>query len=320
MVLNEIKMLEHKILTDKLICPICHHKLDYTDEKFLSCLNRDCKIIFPIVNGIPILINENQSLFEISDFIEYQKTTLNIKKRSALSSKLKRIIPSISRTPQADRLGYKKLCRMLSEGEKHVLVIGGSIKGVGIDSLYEMKNVNIIESDVSHGPCTKIIFDCHNIPYEDSVFDAVVCQAVLEHVLDPHQCVSEIYRVLKSDGLVYAQTPFVQQVHGGVYDFTRFTYLGHRYLFKNFSEIESGLTQGPATALAWSIQYFLKSFLNTSKNKLFIEVISAFFLFWLKYLDMFLRNRNGSFDAASGFYFLGRKSENILSGTELLKG
>ena len=52
----------------------------------------------------------------------------------------------------------------------------------------------------------------------------------------------EIYRVLKSDGIVYIETPFMQQVHGGKYDFTRFTYLGHRRLFARFQEIESGIS------------------------------------------------------------------------------
>ena len=50
--------------------------------------------------------------------------------------------------------------------------------------------------------------------------------------------------MLKDDGLVYAETPFLQQVHGGPYDFTRFTHLGHRRLFRKFIELESGATAG----------------------------------------------------------------------------
>ena len=55
--------------------------------------------------------------------------------------------------------------------------------------------------------------------------------------------------VYKDDGLVYADTPFMQQVHMGRYDFTRFTYLGHRRLFRKFEEIDSGAVSGPAMAL-----------------------------------------------------------------------
>ena len=84
-----------------------------------------------------------------------------------------------------------------------------------------------------------------------------------EHVVDPYRCVDEIHRVLTSNGLIYAETPFIQQVHAGRYDFTRFTQLGHRRLFRRFEEIETGVVCGPGMALAWSWQYFLLSFFTS---------------------------------------------------------
>ena len=41
-------------------------------------------------------------------------------------------------------------------------------------------------------------------------------------------------------------------------------------------------------------------------------------LFWLKYFDIGLIDRPATYDAASGFFFLGRKSEKILSDRELV--
>ena len=110
-----------------------------------------------------------------------------------------------------------------------------------------------------------LICDAHDIPFADGSFDAVIAQAVLEHVVDPHRCVAEIHRVLNAQGVVYAETPFMQQVHAGRYDFARFTHLGHRRLFRMFQEIDSGAVCGPGMALAWSYQYFLMSF-TTSKT------------------------------------------------------
>ena len=66
--------------------------------------------------------------------------------------------------------------------------------------------------------------------------------------------------MLKGRGVVYAETPFMQQVHMGPYDFTRFTHSGHRRLFRRFEEVESGAVCGPGMALAWAYQYFLLSF------------------------------------------------------------
>jgi len=75
----------------------------------------------------------------------------------------------------------------------------------------------------------------------------MLVQAGLEHVRDLWQVVAEIHRVLKDDGLVYAETPFMQQVHEGPYDFTRFTESGHRYLSASSSSSTRVWWAGRAT-------------------------------------------------------------------------
>lgn len=62
----------------------------------------------------------------------------------------------------------------------------------------------------------------------------------------------------------------------GRYDFTRFTYLGYRRLFKRFDEIESGITGGPGTALAWSYRYFLLSFVTSRTLSKLVGGIARF--------------------------------------------
>ena len=137
-------------------------------------------------------------------------------------------------------------------------------------------------------------------------------------MLEPYQCTKEAYRVLKPNGLIYAETPFMQQVHMGKYDFHRFTHLGHRRLFREFSEIESGAVCGPGMALAWAYSYFIFSFFKSKKmRKLLIPFTNLTSFFW-KYFDYILINKPGTLDAASGFYFLGRKSDTTISDIELL--
>ena len=109
-------------------------------------------------------------------------------------------------------------------------------------------------------PHTRLVADAHKLPFVDQSFDGVWIQAVLEHVLEPIDVVSEIHRVLRDDGLVYAETPFMQQVHERAYDFTRFTQSGHRWLFRSFTEISAGPVTGGGVALLWSIRYLFRAF------------------------------------------------------------
>jgi hypothetical protein len=60
-------------------------------------------------------------------------------------------------------------------------------------------------------------------------------------------------------GVVYAKTPFMQQVHECAFDFTRFTEVGHRRLFRRFDDIDRGVAVDPASALLWAAGYFARS-------------------------------------------------------------
>lgn len=188
-----------------------------------------------------------------------------------------------------------------------------------MESLAENTTIDLVESDVAFGPRTMLICDAHDIPFQDSSLDGVIAQAVLEHVVDPYRCCEEIHRVLKEQGVVYAETPFMQQVHAGRYDFARFTHLGHRRLFRKFEEIDSGAVCGPGMALAWSYQYFLVSFTTSRMLRALLRDFASLTSFYLKYFDYYLIDKPGAFDAASGYYFMGRKAGQVLSDQDLIK-
>lgn len=76
-------------------------------------------------------------------------------------------------------------------------------------------------------------------------FDFVVCTEVLEHTLQPFDAVSEIERILKPGGLVFASSPFNFRIHGPLPDCWRFTEHGWRALFKNFEIIELKALEKP---------------------------------------------------------------------------
>jgi len=49
-----------------------------------------------------------------------------------------------------------------------------------------------------------------SLSYKDNTFDAVTCLDVIEHLLDPHLLLSEIYRVLRPGGQLVLTTPNIR--------------------------------------------------------------------------------------------------------------
>ena len=166
-----------------------------------------------------------------------------------------------------------------------VLILGGGAIGAGVAALYEDPEVRVIGTDVYASANTQLLADGHALPFRDGVFDAVLIQAVLEHVLEPQRVADEIHRVLRPNGVLYADTPFMQQVHEAAYDFTRFTRSGHRWLFRRFTEIEAGSVNGAGTALLWSIRYYVRA-LGASNRMATLATIP---FVWLRLLERFMR-------------------------------
>ncbi len=188
-----------------------------------------------------------------------------------------------------------------------------------MDPLYASPHLELTETDVVPSTNIQYVCDGHDLPFESKTFDAVVLQAVLEHVIDPVRVVAEVRRVLRPCGLVYAETPFMQQVHAAALDFTRFTDLGHRRLFRYFEEIERGAASGPATALAWAIQHFMLAFSIGPRSRKLLTGFARLGLFWLKYFDYSLVHRKAGCDAASSLFFLGRKDSTAIDDRRLLE-
>jgi SAM-dependent methyltransferase len=70
----------------------------------------------------------------------------------------------------------------------------------------EQENLNYLTGDLV-SPIADMHFDLHAIPLEDNRFDVIFCNHVMEHVDDPIQCMSELYRVLKPGGWGILQVP-----------------------------------------------------------------------------------------------------------------
>jgi SAM-dependent methyltransferase len=288
-------------LQDRLICPHCGSRLHSRGDFFIceNCLNE-----YPVVAGIPILIDEAASGFSISNYKRPQPLSRGERGKRALKSAL----PAISMNLAARR-NYERFREMLFSlsPKPRVLIIGGATAGAGTGDLLADKRIEFVESDIAIDERTTLVCDAHVLPFADQIFDGVIFQAVMMYLRDYPRCISEILRVLKPGGVVYSDAPFMEQVVGGAYDFYRFTLTGHEYQFRDFEKISSGVSGGPAMATAWSIQYLLLSFTENVAFRSAIRIFCKCTLFWMKYLDLLLVRKRGSVDAAAGTYFMGRR-------------
>ena len=202
----------------------------------------------------------------------------------------------------------------MTQKRPKILVIGSGETGRGTDALWNSKDLDVVGTDIYLSASVSTICDAHYLPFPKSYFDGVWIQAVLEHVVDPQAAVREIFRVLKKNGVVYSEIPFMQQVHEGAFDFTRFTLSGHRYLFRRFDAIRLGVLGGPGVAFSWSFRYYIWS-LTRSKNiarlgNLVMSIIC-------RLLGPF-ESRKSKYDSYSGSFFLGQKSTRTIEQRELL--
>ena len=269
--------------------------------------------VYPVVNNLPVLIDFSRSILSL-DSIQSSRGASPVARvnHRGLSRKLRGLVaPPLASTRKnvahiVDSLRKKKFLPL-------VLVVGGGSVGQGMEPLYRDPQIGIVAFDVYASPYVQFIADAHQIPFPDEVFDSVIVQAVLEHVVDPAVVVGEILRVLKKGGLVYSEVPFLQHVHEGAFDFTRFTDSGQRYLFREFELVGSGATAGAGTQLLWSIEYFFRSLFRSQGFGKFFKI--AFF--WLNYLDSIIPERF-NIDAASGVYFLGQKPEKRSNNVNII--
>ena len=287
---------------DRLACPVCYAASLTRLENDSGLFCPACGASFPIIGGKPVLLRPNHALFDPK---QYRNATGN---SEAGRGWWKSIVPRPSENLARDRLLRDLAARIATIVKPAVLVVGVGRQRDGLaECMAALKGVDLVCMDVDRNADVDCFCDAHDLPFKDAVFDAVITTAVLEHVMYPERAAAEIHRVLASEGLLYSELPFMQQVHEGAYDFTRYSLSGHRRLFNGFAEIDAGMVAGPGTALAWAIENFVLAFLHGRPARWAAKAAVRLVCFWLKYFDRLLVNKPQAMDGASCTYFFGRK-------------
>ena len=287
-----------------LCCPRCRAALAQSDGGYFCA---HCGIgAFPASRGLPALVDFERSVLQEGDLSKETGVLRRKPPRPLITFVRRHLMPYNER---AARNAERFLAELRRRSDHPlVLIVGGGAIGSGAEALYAAPDVRLVAFDLYGSENVQLIADAHHLPFADGSFDGVWIQAVLEHVLEPQAVVDEIGRILGDGGLVYAETPFLQAVHEGPYDFTRFTDSGHRWLFRRFELVDSGAVLGPFAQLLWSINQATRALFRSAKAGLAAQLL----FFWLKYLDRLVPDGEAR-DGASALFLLARKSIGSLA-------
>jgi len=131
--------------------------------------------------------------------------------------------------------------------------------GAGSRDIGDLIDGELFNQDIKAAPHIHYAAPLHEIPVEDGYFDAIICNAVLEHVENPEEVLAEFSRVCKPGGVLYLCVPFMQPEHLDPTDYQRYTIDGLRREVERhgFKVSDSGGVHSVYVTLAWIAREWL---------------------------------------------------------------
>ena len=170
---------------------------------------------------------------------------------------------------------------------------------------------DFVNLDLVADPEVDVLGDACSLPFRDESFGLVWLEAALEHLPDPAAAVAEVRRVLKPNGIVYVEVPFMQGYHADPGDFQRYTTEGLWRLFSEFDVEWVRPCSGPASAFCYSgtsLFAALFSFRSRFLYKIFFHYVFCYIFFLFKFLDRFVIDHPEGHRTAFGYALLAKKS------------
>ena len=276
-----------------LQCPQCRSEL-HLEFETLVCTNS--QHVYPIVDGVPELLTPKEQNRLVGYLGTADLMCQEFKSKNTVKRLTKRLIGSTLHMP-------------INQSVENIWTSHKDELELEIGSGTQSSSANKVNLDIDRFVNVNVVASALDIPFADETFTLIRSSAVLEHVRGPNRMVEEIFRVLKPEGYVYVEVPFLQHYHAYPNDFQRYTIEGLKTLFQAFKIIEIGVCVGPSSAItALAADWFeLFSFSNNrSVNNLF-RLVPLILLWPVKYLDYILLKNSRAHEVASGLFILCKK-------------
>ncbi len=129
-----------------------------------------------------------------------------------------------------DRLLFLYLLHKTDIFEKPQKVLHVAPEPKVADTLRNQASVDYLTADL-YSKNVMVRMDITNIQFPDSSFDTIICNHVLEHIIDDWKAMSELYRILKTGGWAILQVPLSLSLEKTYEDFSITTTTGREEAF-----------------------------------------------------------------------------------------
>jgi SAM-dependent methyltransferase len=238
---------ERDIALGRIVCPVSRVALRIDGDTLVGPQR-----IYHRANGVPVLLEDEAAAREYvhsstrmtSDYAEFERPGLIRRLADAGAHDYR---------SKASNASFARLFAGAPADATFLSIGGGPTRS----------HPDLINLNVGSFPNVDIVGDAYRLPYADASVDGIECQAVLEHLADPHAAISEMNRVLKPGGKAFVATPFMQGFHGYPSHFQNYTVIGQQEVLKQhgFTVLDAGVAVGPAYTLTAVVAFFLSSYL-----------------------------------------------------------
>jgi SAM-dependent methyltransferase len=284
-----------------LRCPECYGQLASSESSW-NCSQCHCRYD-QTPSGIPILMRpQDLSLIEATLARDEASAMKGEYERRAGSAKLQKLVRKLY-PPEPVYVNPAAPALPQPQGELSLWLGGAGLQLPGF--------VNV---DLVPAKGVDLLATASRLPFQDDCGDSIACLALLEHVPDPAQVVSEIHRVLKTGGEVQVVVPFCHPYHAYPADYTRFSREGLEKLFTGYQDVRIGIRTGPTTTILTFLTYYSKLLFPVHGGnpvlRGFNRLVAGAFgwaMYPFKYLDVWLNRLPQASVLANHFYLTAKK-------------
>jgi len=121
--------------------------------------------------------------------------------------------------------------------DKKILDIGSG--EVPFSEFYEGLNVHTCDIQQNSQNTIDFIIKVDEVlPFKNECYDVIFIFDVLEHIRDDVSFILDCKRILRKDGIIVSNTPFMYRFHEEPYDYRRYTPSGLKYIFEDVGKFK----------------------------------------------------------------------------------